>query len=172
MQCLIMSDSHGAEKEVAEVIERHVHEVDAMIHCGDSELPATSPVLKDVYVVEGNCDRPGAFAEDRAEDINGIRVYVTHGHLYNVKMTRVPLSYRAEEKAARLACFGHSHIAEAFTENGVVYVNPGSLLLPRNRPEQTYAIAQFDKGGQATVRFFERESGQRIHELEQTFSLS
>lgn len=170
MKCLIISDSHGSEKELEEVISRHQKEVDAVIHCGDSELKQSSPLLQHTYVVEGNCDIPGEFPQDRAEDIKGVRVYVTHGHLYNVKMTHVPLSYRAEEKAARLACFGHSHIAAAFEENGVIFVNPGSLLLPRIRPEQTYAMAAFDEKGGAEIQFFERSSGEEINELRKTFA--
>ncbi|MFB4165407.1 metallophosphoesterase family protein [Alteribacillus sp. JSM 102045] len=169
MKCLILSDSHGSEREVEEVILRHRQEVDAVIHCGDSELKKSSPILRDTYTVEGNCDIPGEFPEDITEEVNGIRFYVTHGHLYNVKMSHVPLSYRAEENSSRLACFGHSHVAAAFEENGVIFVNPGSLLLPRNRPEQTYAMASFDKEGEAKVQFFERASGEEIHTLHKIF---
>ncbi|RSL32235.1 metallophosphoesterase [Salibacterium salarium] len=169
MECLIISDSHGSEQELEEVIERHRSSVDAIFHCGDSELKQSSSILRHTYPVQGNVDIPGEFPEDRTEEVKGIRVYITHGHLYNIKMTHVPLSYRAEEKGARMACFGHSHVPTAFEENGVIFVNPGSLLQPRSRPDQTYAIASFDTNGGAEIRFLERKSGEELRDLYQSF---
>ncbi|MFB5662912.1 metallophosphoesterase family protein [Alteribacillus sp. HJP-4] len=170
MKCLILSDSHGSQQELQEVIDRHIDEMDAVFHCGDSELRASSPVWKGAFVVEGNCDIPGEFQEYLTKEVKGINVMVTHGHLYNVKMTNVPLSYKAEEEEAAIACFGHSHIAEAFQENKVIFINPGSLLLPRGRREQTYAVVSVvDK--LCTVSFLERISGEEISDMRQSFSM-
>ncbi|MGY4689295.1 metallophosphoesterase family protein [Salibacterium sp. K-3] len=169
MKCLLISDSHGSETELNEVIERHRHDVDAVFHCGDSELSGDSEILEGVHTVQGNVDRPGEFPEDLAETVEGIRVYVTHGHLYNIKMTYIPLSYRAEEKGARMACFGHSHHPTAFEDQGILFVNPGSLMQPRTRPEQTYAIASLDKSGGAVIRFYERASGGEVTDLRASF---
>jgi putative phosphoesterase len=143
MKALIISDSHGWGNELKKVIERHRDEVDTLLHCGDSELTADHEALRDLKVVKGNCDFGMDFPDDLTETVQGVTVYVTHGHLYNVKMTHVPLSYRAEEKGAQIACFGHSHVATAFQENGVVYINPGSIRLPRERAEGTYCICEY-----------------------------
>lgn len=142
MKALIISDSHGFEKELKLIADRHRHEVDALFHCGDSELPNGHEALEGLHIVKGNCDFNVDFPDDLTETIRGVTFYVTHGHLYNVKMTHVPLSYRAEENQAQIACFGHSHVATAFQENGVVYINPGSIRLPRNRVERTYCICE------------------------------
>jgi putative phosphoesterase len=154
MKALIISDSHGWGKELQMVLDRHRNEMDILIHCGDSELDNEHPAIEGVKVVKGNCDFGDDFPNERTENVNGVSIYVTHGHLYNVKMTNVPLSYRAEEKQAQIACFGHSHVATAFFENGVIYINPGSIRLPRNRPEQTYCICEYMETD-ATVTFYD-----------------
>lgn len=168
MKALVLSDTHGMMEEVSAVCARHQSEVDAIFHCGDSELPSSSSVLKEMYVVLGNCDFDKKFPEERLEEINGVRIYVTHGHKYNVKMSYVPLTYRGEEKEADFVFFGHSHVPVAFQENGIVYVNPGSLLIPRSRSECSYAIVHATKE-KVTVQFFERDSGKELTDLRETF---
>ncbi|TXK90073.1 metallophosphoesterase family protein, partial [Parageobacillus sp. SY1] len=39
MKVLIVSDSHGLTNELEEIVARHHHEANALIHCGDSVLP-------------------------------------------------------------------------------------------------------------------------------------
>ena len=53
---LILSDSHGLTKEVEDIKKRHQHEVEAMIHCGDSELAYDAKELQGFYYAKGNCD--------------------------------------------------------------------------------------------------------------------
>ncbi|UTW68917.1 metallophosphoesterase family protein [Anaerobacillus sp. HL2] len=42
MKVLIISDSHGLKEELFELLNRYEKEVDAIVHCGDSELPKTA----------------------------------------------------------------------------------------------------------------------------------
>ena len=37
---------------------------------------------------------------------------------------------------AQVACFGHSHVLGAELIDGVLFINPGSILLPRQRVEK------------------------------------
>ncbi|MBU8905088.1 metallophosphoesterase family protein [Desertibacillus haloalkaliphilus] len=164
MKILIISDSHGWTDELADVIAQQKPNVSAIFHCGDSELPHHAPQLENCYVVRGNCDFDEEFPEERVEEIEGTRVYMTHGHLYNVKMSHVPITYRAEEVGANIACFGHSHVATSFSENNVVYINPGSIRLPRNRKEQTYCICEINENREVTVTFYDR-TGKDIPDL-------
>src|SRR5690554_5628715 len=110
MKVLILSDSHGWTSEVEEIIKRHEGEVDLIFHCGDSELSASSPVLKNVYTVKGNCDFGVDFPEQIVEEVNGLRFFVTHGHMLNVKKTEMNLIYKAKENEADIVCFGHTHV--------------------------------------------------------------
>lgn len=165
---LIMSDSHGLTDEIEEIKTRH--QLTNMIHCGDSELAAEDPLLADMISVKGNCDFGAGFKNDHKVIINQMTFFVTHGHLYDVKATLLPLSYRAAEDDAKVVCFGHTHIAGAEKINDQLFINPGSIRLPRNRREKTYAILSFNTNDYVTVDFF-TVSGKRIEDLTYQTSL-
>lgn len=168
MKALILSDSHGWTNEVKEIIDRHREEVDVVYHCGDSELDEDHPALEGAKVVKGNCDFGVDFPNEIKEDVKDVCFYITHGHLYNVKMTTDRLSYRAEEVGAAVACFGHSHIATSFKQNGVIYINPGSIKLPLGRRTRTYAICE-RINGETTVTFHQQQDGEIIEDLTKVF---
>ncbi|UOE75581.1 metallophosphoesterase family protein [Parageobacillus thermoglucosidasius] len=169
MKVLIISDSHGLTEELEEIAARHRHEADALIHCGDSELSTGHKEIEHFLIVRGNCDFTAQFPKERIEEIGGIRFFITHGHLYNVKMSLMNLYYRAKEIEAKVVCFGHSHIAGAELIDGILFINPGSILLPRTRKEKTYALLQIEDG-EATVRFYEVD-GKEVHSLTKAFAL-
>ncbi|HHY72796.1 MAG TPA: metallophosphoesterase [Bacillus bacterium] len=154
MKVLIVSDSHGLEKELVALKNKYSSEVDAMIHCGDSELSFASNEIADYIAVKGNCDYDRNFLNDQLVSINEVPFYITHGHLYNVKMSLLNLRYRAEEVGAKIVCFGHSHIAGAELIDDILFINPGSIYLPRARKEKTYAILEVDDYKNCVVRFF------------------
>lgn len=141
MPLLVMSDTHG-DSTVIERVRGFYPQMDAVIHCGDSELSYDHNVLKDVTIVRGNCDRDKHFPEEMVLSVDGAKVYVTHGHLYNVKQSILNLSYRAQEIEADIVLFGHSHELGAELVNGILLVNPGSLLLPRGRREKSFAMIE------------------------------
>jgi uncharacterized protein len=140
MKLLIVSDSHGSKNEIQELAEKYDGEVNAMIHCGDSELSADDNVLSSYLTVRGNCDMDARLPEDLTEEVDGNTIMITHGHLYGIKMSLMKLRYRAEETGARFVFFGHSHTLGAEMDNGTLFLNPGSILLPRGRSERTYAL--------------------------------
>ncbi|OIJ10321.1 YfcE family phosphodiesterase [Anaerobacillus arseniciselenatis] len=171
MRVLIISDSHGLKEELFQVFDRNKHKVDLIIHCGDSELPKQSfSAYEKLLIVGGNCDFDKKYEEEIFYEKDQLKVFVTHGHLHNVKMSAVKLSYRAEELGAKLVCFGHSHIAAAFVENGVLYINPGSFRLPRKRLERSYAIVDFEKSQEALVTFYDH-LGNEVADLKENFKL-
>jgi uncharacterized protein len=139
---LVVSDSHGLTSELKRIRENHMNEVDFMIHCGDSELQAEDPALEGFVVVRGNCDFYNDLPEEVIQTVGDINVFVTHGHHYHVKSSLMSLSYRAQELKAQIACFGHSHILGAEMIDGVLFLNPGSIRLPRMREEKTYCIVE------------------------------
>ncbi len=170
MKILIMSDSHGLTSEIEVIKKRHQEEVDLMLHCGDSELPNDSDELSGFKGVKGNCDFDSNLPNEMIKDLQGITLYMTHGHLYNVKMSLMNLKYRAIEMNAKIACYGHSHIAGAELVDEVLLINPGSIRLPILRREKTYAILELEKN-LANVTFFD-VNGQMIHELSKEFLLN
>lgn len=168
MKVLIVSDSHGCTDELDMIRNRH-EDVDMLIHCGDSELPNNHPSLKQFMTVRGNCDFDHKFPVEIVKDFGNNRFLITHGHHFNVKMSLMNLSYKAEEMGAKIVCFGHSHIAGAESINGIIFINPGSILLPKVRKEKTYAILEMDES-KAKINFFDL-NGKNIFPLTNQFSL-
>ena len=169
MKVLILSDRHGLTTELLEIQNRHKDEVDMMLHCGDSELSSNSKELISFKGVKGNCDFGSDLPNEIIEDLSGITLYMTHGHLYNVKMTLMSLKYRAMETSAKIACYGHSHIANAEMIDDVLLINPGSIRLPVMRKQKTYAILELENSI-ANVTFYE-VNGQEFPELSKSFTL-
>lgn len=141
MQVLVMSDTHG-DSHVIEKVREFYPNVDAMIHCGDSELSFSHVALDGMKKVRGNCDADAAFPNELVFDAGDVTFFVTHGHLFNVKTSILSLSYRAKEVGAKIACFGHSHMLGAEMIDDVLFINPGSLLKPRGRKEKSFAIIE------------------------------
>ncbi|WP_066063711.1 metallophosphoesterase family protein [Neobacillus soli] len=137
---LIVSDSHGMTRELEVLRERHLQEVDLMIHCGDSQLMPDDKAMSGYLTVMGNCDFGGRFPLETISEISGRKFFITHGHRYSVKSTLMNLKYKAQEVNADIVCFGHSHILGAEVIEGTLFLNPGSIRLPRERPEKTYVI--------------------------------
>lgn len=167
---LVVSDSHGVTKELGELKKRHQHEVDLMIHCGDSQLMADDRNMDGFVAVRGNCDSDIRYPMDRLEVVAGKKVYVTHGHKYSVKISLMSLNYRAIELEADIVCFGHSHVLGAEMINGILFLNPGSILLPRELRKKTYVILDVLKG-KIKMSVFEL-NGTEMNELSREFGLT
>ena len=141
MKILVISDTHYDADTMEQVIHHHT-EVDAIIHCGDSELDRAYFDGSSVQVVRGNCDFDLNFPEEIIVPVETEKILVVHGHKHRVKTTLLPLIYRAQEIQASIVCFGHSHILGAELNNGILFVNPGSLHMPRGRKEKSYALIE------------------------------
>lgn len=137
---LIVSDSHGLTKELELIRDRHLTEVELMIHCGDSELNPDDQAISGYLTVRGNCDFGGGYPMDTISEAAGRKFFITHGHRYSVKSTLMNLKYKAQEVMADIVCFGHSHVLGAEVIDGTLFLNPGSIRLPRERFEKTYVI--------------------------------
>lgn len=165
---LIISDSHGLTEELTEIID--LHEVDWYIHCGDSELDFDAEVLHPFYKVGGNCDFDPRYPTEEIKDIDGIRFFITHGHLHQVKSGLTTLSYVAEEHQAKVVCFGHTHIAGAEKIGEQLFINPGSIRMPRNRVEKTYAVLEWLENKVFSVQFYTVD-GQKIENMSYSTTL-
>ncbi len=142
MKLLVMSDTHGDAEVIKRVREANSN-VDAIIHCGDSELAFDHPYLEGVWKVRGNCDRDDRFPDEELFEIEGMKVFVAHGHLLNVKSTIMNLLYHSKEVEANVAFFGHSHVLGAELVDNILFVNPGSLLKPRGIAKKSYVVVEW-----------------------------
>ncbi|WP_396426692.1 metallophosphoesterase [Lederbergia sp. NSJ-179] len=168
MKLLVVSDSHGNRSILKELKRKYEHEMDALIHCGDSELRAVDPVLEGFHVVSGNCDLDPKFPNELLLNIQGNKIFITHGHLFQIKSSLLNISYRAKELGAQFAFFGHSHLLGADKMDEIVFLNPGSILLPRGGNEKTYSIVQKDDSA-CTICFY-NDHHEEITSYRQTFA--
>lgn len=170
MKVLLVSDSHGLTSELETLMEKHQHDVDLFIHCGDSELETNHPALKNYVTVKGNCDFGQPFPEEVIKKMGNHPIFITHGHHYSVKSNLMRLSYKAEEVSADIVCFGHSHQLGAEMIQGTLFINPGSIRLPRGRLEKTYVILEI-LDNKYRVKVYEIEKGELPY-LTQDFPLA
>jgi putative phosphoesterase len=169
LKLLVVSDNHGDVESLQQLIDLYHEKVDAMIHCGDSELNADDIVMQSFLSVRGNCDYEMRYPIDLVEEIKNEKVFITHGHEYGIKMSLDRLRYKSEEYQADFVFFGHSHLLGATIEEGRLYLNPGSIMLPRGRNEKTYAIVEKRKN-RITVQFFDEKHHELI-DLKSTFEI-
>lgn len=144
MKYLVVSDNHGNRDVLVDIVHRWEDKVDAMFHCGDSELKVDDTLWQKFVVVKGNCDYSSDYHNETTLLIGLDQVYMTHGHLFNVNMGLTYLSLAAKENHANLAFYGHTHKLAAELVEGVLYLNPGSISQPRGTYShlKTYALVE------------------------------
>ena len=106
----------------------------AIIHLGDhfddgAAMAQEYPHIR-FHQVVGNCDkyrllRPAP--EILCYDVCGVRLFMTHGHRHNVKITTGLLLADGARNGAAAALYGHTHIAECRQlPDGMWILNPGA----------------------------------------------
>ncbi|EGK14792.1 metallophosphoesterase family protein [Kroppenstedtia eburnea] len=159
MRVLIVSDSHGEGALLREVVDRE--QAEHVIHCGDFCTESAQLPGGWITVVRGNCDWVEVPWEARWEG-GGIHFLITHGHRLQVNSSLLPLQYRAQEVGAQIACFGHTHIPMSEWVDGVLLLNPGSLVNPRGGfPKPSYAILETTGREDVTLSYFTPD-GERL----------
>lgn len=131
MKLAVFSDSHGSEQKMLDAIERL--RPDMVVHLGDGErdVPLISerfPALP-LRTVGGNCDFRTQRPETQLFEVEGVKIFITHGHLYGVKSTRAKLLEEAARRGASVAMYGHTHVAQLVQTDGFTLLNPGSCGL-------------------------------------------
>lgn len=125
----IISDTHGSHSAIEQAV-RALPDADCWLHVGDCSQDAQwlrQITHVPVYTARGNCDGYIADAKiDEYRELGGKRVWLTHGHHYDVKYGLRELVYWAEQYEADIVVFGHTHIPTIESSGGKYFVNPGS----------------------------------------------
>lgn len=158
MKYVVISDIHGSSyyaKMVPEIFARE--EADKMILLGDlyyhgprndltqeydpMEVAKILNVYKDkIVALKGNCDAAvdqtiSEFEMKTSEEmlINGLEFFFTHGDVYNSGNP---------PRFADVVVHGHTHIGMIEEIEGKIYLNPGSISLPRGGTKHSYAVIE------------------------------
>lgn len=157
MKYMIASDIHGSSYYCQKLMDAYKYEKpDRLILLGDilyhgprNDLPKDyvpkkviemlNSISDSILCVRGNCDCEVdqmvlnflCLADYSALDINGLFIYCTHGHLEPVKL-----------KMGDILLSGHTHIPAIEDRDGIIYMNPGSVSIPKENSPHSYMILE------------------------------
>ena len=159
MNILIASDIHGSAKYCRMLLDRFEEEKagrllllgDLLYHGPRNDLPedyAPKKVIEmlnahkdEIFCVRGNCEAEvdqmvfsfPVMADYALMPLGECMVFITHGHVFN-KGNPPPM------KAGDILLHGHTHVpaCEAFGE--YMYLNPGSVSIPKNGTPHSYLL--------------------------------
>ncbi len=154
MKYLIVSDIHGSSDSAAKIVEIFNNEKcdqilclgDVLYHGPRNDLPLyyepkkvialLNPLSDKIICIKGNCEAEvdqmvlNFKIYDYLDlDINGYKAHLEHGHHLD--------QYKGTPD---VILSGHTHVPVLAKENNVLYVNPGSITIPKNNSERGYAI--------------------------------
>ena len=157
MKLFVASDVHGSSFYAKAMIDKFKEEkADKLIILGDVyNHGPRNPLPKDynpnevasllnenkekLIVVKGNCDSEVDklisdfhFLEDLCVYVKGKSIFFTHGHVYN--KNSLPLT------KFDVIVYGHLHPGFIEENDNGVFVNVGSLSLPKNNTPSSYLI--------------------------------
>ena len=146
MTILILSDTHGHPDRIQALLDRPSVRPDAILFAGDGLRDFQYLTLPcPLYAVTGNNDficsamRGEIPQAELTLDLDGCRIFLTHGHRQGVKDSPAHLLPYAVAKQADIAIFGHTHepyheyvpagerVGDTVTDHPIWLFNPGSL---------------------------------------------
>ena len=155
MKIIFISDIHGIKTNI-ELIEKKIkyEKFDKLVVLGDlfynyynslkdcdvSYIKDFLERYKDIIIcLRGNCD----FDNDleilsfpiisplEYLAVDNLDIYLTHGHIYNDNNW---------DKYNTILIFGHYHIPSIKKENNIIFINPGSISLPKKDYKPSYLV--------------------------------
>lgn len=158
---LLVSDTHGIHENLRKVVEQE-EPFDCVLHMGDTE--GWDPVIKDIVgvpveFVAGNCDWASDLPSERIVEINGVHIFMTHGHEYYVTTGMEVFLEAAAACDCQVALFGHTHRPYFLDYEGILVANPGSISRPRQADRRPgYGILSISEDGvpEITLKFLEK----------------
>lgn len=137
LKLLIVSDSHGLKDELVDLVNRYKDY--QVLHLGDYCISEKILDENNIIYVKGNCDFSRSL-ESRVLNIEGYKIFMTHGHKYKVKSNYMNIYYKALEENVNYCLFGHTHNEAMFKENKITFINPGSY-----KDSRSYVLIEDDK---------------------------
>lgn len=148
IKIIVVSDNHGLRKPL-EYLQHKYEDADAFIHCGDICLP--NDEFPRFITVSGNNDYYD-YPYERVVNDGGHKILVVHGHLFGYMKRTEKMIKRAKEAGCDIVCYGHTHVFDFHEEQGIVFLNPGSIFRSRNGEPPSYAIMTIAADGVVRAR--------------------
>lgn len=128
---LVFSDCHYDKDAVSQLMNK-IDEYDYVYFLGDGldNITLYSYAYPNkIDAVRGNCDYYcfGNIPYEITNTVEGVTVFLTHGHLYGAKKSLDELEVQANKHNANLVLYGHTHRQQKCEKDGVIYLNPGAL---------------------------------------------
>ncbi len=146
MKILVFSDTHGDSYAIQRALISQP-KAEVVIHCGDGadEFQKMKLLFPDkaFYMVKGNNDLGYRLPPTLDLVFEGKRVFVTHGHFFNVKWGLQNLIMAANDRKADIVLFGHTHMTEESYHDGLYVFNPGACYGRR----ASYGILEITQQG-------------------------
>ncbi len=159
MKLFFISDIHGSEFYLKKAIEKYLEEKadyivilgDILYHGARNPLPkghnpkGVIEILNSysdkIIAVRGNCDSEVdemVLAFPIMSTYSNIlygnkRLVLTHGHIYNEE-NLLPLT------KGDVFIYGHTHLPRAEEIDGLYFLNPGSIALPKENNPHSYGV--------------------------------
>lgn len=163
MKWMAASDIHGSEYYCNELLKAYDSEgADRLLLLGDilyhgprNDLPRDynpksvismlNQRKEDILCVRGNCDTEvdqmvlqfPIMADYCILVMDKMTIYATHGHVFGED--NPPLLHKGDI----LLC-GHTHVPKCVEHEGFVYMNPGSVSIPKENSRRGYMIIEND----------------------------
>ncbi len=170
MNYFVVSDTHGHLEKAYDMF-RVLSDMtpdgkpfDAVIHCGDFERDGATIGERlglPAFSVNGNCDRASEKLFLVLDSPAG-SILVSHGHREGVHYDMSSILYRAEEQDCSCICYGHTHVPEFQDYGGILVVNPGSPVLPRDGTGGSCAIlCSTEEGFDGGIYYYDNLCGRK-----------
>lgn len=179
MKFFIVSDIHGsmnyAKKAIALYQEEKCDKIillgDVLYHGPRNPLPEgydpkqvaefLNGYSNDIIAVRGNCDSEvdqmvldfPIMGDYQMVYLKDRSVFLTHGHLYNKE--NMPKLSKGD-----VFIHGHFHLPMTQINEGIYYLNPGSITLPKENNPHSYGILE---EGYFTIKDLEKNVIQTLH---------
>ena len=144
MRILVISDSHGDHYSILRAM-REQPSAKLVFFLGDGEydIQQAEEYCNTAYIhkVRGNCDFGSVLPSHIIDEVEGVRIYATHGYVEKVKYGKGLIGQYAADNKAAIALYGHTHIADTSYSDGIWFVNPGSIRAGE------YAIVDIEPNG-------------------------
>ena len=144
MRILVMSDSHGTKSNMFDAIS--IESPDVVLYLGDNirdceDIESKYPKIM-LRAVKGNCDHGYRGLDIDEFVLEGKKIFMTHGHLYSVKLGKAKILDAATSRGADIVLFGHTHIPYQSENDGLFALNPGSI----GAGGKSYAVLELKNG--------------------------